>query len=299
MGLTQEEWAEKKSQLSNKIKEEISRKIIPLYSNTQEEWELKKSELDDNGVYVEYNIYQEILIEKIMKQYDIKIEGDLLKDFQFAMSWDEESAREVYLTPDYELSKLVSFLRQSFSCNSELIITSTIKGVKNKIEIKHEINLNNLYLLCDSLLYSKNGGIYQREFGWEEKASYYSQHKDDIISYTLPKDGTEKITYDDKIDVFAGVVDPYSEIELKKIIDYEHEYLKDGIIGYKELRKTNVRDMVLKLREEGIFDTSYKTISTKEACFLFDVMVELETIPHDLTLNNQEKYQYIKRVLLN
>ena len=299
MELTLEQWEEKKKQLSDEIKNKISDKIFKCLKFTKEEWEIKKIELHDNVVYKEHYFYESVLIEKVMQQYDIKFDGQLLEDFQFAMSWDEESAKEVFLTPNYELSKLVYFLRQSLYNDSNLTITSTIKGVKNKIEINHENNINNLYFLCDSLLYSRSGKEYEHEFDWKEKESYYSKHKEDVLYRTLHLDGTETIKYDNEINVFAGIVDAYSEIELKKIIEYENEEVKDSTNYYKEFRKTKIKDMVLELRVKGIFDKSFKTISTKEACFIFDVLVALETIPHDTTLNNQEKYQYIKRILLS
>ena len=218
MTLTLEEWEEKKKKLPQTVKDKIQKRGLKNFNNDIEKWNNFKIESPENYVFAEFSHYQELLVEELMSQYDINIPNKLMEDFIWAMSWDEESAQEVYLTPDYELAKLVDFLRQSFENDSNIVITSTIKGIKKKIEINHETNLAHLYNLCDSLLYSNRNYAYVEKFDLKEKENYYSLHKDDVRGELTHADGTKEILYNNKINIFSGTVDPYTEEELKKII---------------------------------------------------------------------------------
>lgn len=50
-------------------------------------------------------------------------------------------------------------------------------------------------------------------------------------------------------------------------------------------------------KEYGYFDNELNTISTEEACILYDTFDLIGLIQGDYSANNQEKYQYIKREL--
>ena len=58
-----------------------------------------------------------------------------------------------------------------------------------------------------------------------------------------------------------------------------------------------VQEIIKKLRETGVFNKELKTIATKEACFLYDILVCSDIIKLDPYFNGQEKYQFIKRFL--
>jgi hypothetical protein len=87
--------------------------------------------------------------------------------------------------------------------------------------------------------------------------------------------------------------------ELEMIINYENEIDIEFKKVHKKTLNKNLKNYIEKLRKEKKFNNSYKTISTDEACLLYDLLVAAERIPKNFspTMNNQEKYQHIKRII--
>jgi len=78
---------------------------------------------------------------------------------------------------------------------------------------------------------------------------------------------------------------------IDKIIQREKEKEK-GI--QKQYISRLLTFICYRARKFGVFDKSLKTISTSEACFLYDSFDLLGLIQGDVLAPNQEKYQYIK-----
>lgn len=65
----------------------------------------------------------------------------------------------------------------------------------------------------------------------------------------------------------------------------------------KEELKKLLKETIFSLKKKDLFNKNLKTIATNEACFLYDIFAFAKLIEADLTANNQEKYQLIKRYL--
>ena len=93
------------------------------------------------------------------------------------------------------------------------------------------------------------------------------------------------------------LTEPYTDEEIAQIIEYETNEAISRKGHNKKRLSIRIKKITEYLREEGVFSLDYETISTSEACFLFDTLVLLGVIGKDDTFNNQEKYQFIKAKL--
>lgn len=294
-----DKWIIKKKGLEEDLIKSIYDKIQLYFNKDRNFWcEFMKTN-PEGATYQEVRVFQHILVENLMKKYQIFWDDiNLLDDYIFHMSYYEDSARDVLLTPYFELAKLTEILLKAYNNESSIQLNAILGGIKNKVEIKENINIEYLHWMCDSLLHYYRQYEYRRVFGFQFKEPFHEIKKTTVIHSTQKEDGTWKEHFDDKIDVFSGLVQyTYSEKELEQIINYEKEDYTSSVKHYNNLLKIKLKDIIETLREKNIFQTYLKTISTNEACFLYDTYVALETIKVDDTMSNQEKFQFIKRWL--
>ena len=295
MGLTLEQWELRISNLPQSIREKFDKCFMSEYDISIEQWNANKTNYDCYDFSSEQYILNKVIVEDVTNKYGYNVNPEVIEELSFLLCWDDEFLNEFYFEPNYELALIVNFLRQASTSGSELTLTTTIKGIKSNINIKHKDNIEDLHIMCDSLLYAKFGSLYELQLNIPSKETHYSKNKDKMPSGFI--DANNNFLPNDKINVISGIVDPFSELEMKKIIEYEHTYNSSHSDSYKSLRKDNIKNAISLLKINDVFSKSLRTISTKEACCIYDILAELNTIIPDPTINNQEKYQYIKRSL--
>ena len=197
-----------------------------------------------------------------------------------------------------ELAKLDLLIREAMLKNDKITISTTIKNINKRVEVKNIENLEYISYFISSLLYCSQRGLYEIIYDWKSKKSLFENLNN------LPNIFSEYINLiaDNKGHIkklFAGYTEPYSVKELEMIIGFENEKDIEFKKESKKILNRNLKYYIEKLRNENKFNNSYKTISTDEACLLYDLLVAAERVPKgiSLTMNNQEKYQYIKRKL--
>lgn len=164
-----------------------------------------------------------------------------------------------------KLAELDILLRKSIKSNSKITFSTNIKSIKSTVEID-PILINDLILLVDSNLNRYSGDIYECEFQWTQ---------------INKSDGGK-----------------YSDEQIDQILKYENNNKKSH--DYYNKRKLSIRlkQSVFYLITEGVFNSDCKTISTSEACFIYDTLVDLEIIERsEFDIVPQEKYQFIKKEL--
>lgn len=214
-------------------------------------------------------------IETLIKKYDLNISEMDFKYLKGLLIFDIDCRNfNKYFAArpsQYDLINLSYILKTAQKHQTGINIKS--------ININHTINnqpiISDLILLIDTMIEYYQDGLFNWKFGWDFK---------------------EPIDHE----IFANLTEPYTEEEMLSILKYCQE--DELTIGAKEQLKTpkeirRSRSIVKRLRESGCFDNNYKTIKTNEACFIYDLLVIYDFLLEDLSANNQEKYQLIKRYL--
>ena len=178
---------------------------------------------------------------------------------------------------NYEIAELIRLLSDSIQADSELKISTTIKGIRKEVCLNNYSSIKrDLWLFANTFLEYRQDGLYQFEFD----IPFKEELQDGDDNY-LTKNHTE----------------PYSEIELSQIIEYE----KKSILNFEKSSKNRLAFKIQRIvdhyREEHVFNSDMKTIATNEACFLYDILNELGAIQADQSANNQDKYEFIKKEL--
>lgn len=177
----------------------------------------------------------------------------------------------------YEIAELIRLLTDSIEAESDLKISTTIKGIRKEVCLNSNSSIiPDLWFFVNTFLDYTQDGIYQFEFDIPFKEDL--QDRDDCY---LSKAYTE----------------PYSKTELSQIIEYEKMKIQNYEKSSKNMLAFKIQRIVEHYREEHIFDSTKKTIATNEACFLYDVMNLLGAIQADQSANNQDKYEFIKKEL--
>lgn len=168
-------------------------------------------------------------------------------------------------------------MSDSIQADSELKISTTIKGIRKEVSLNNYSSIKrDLWLFANTFLEHRQDGLYQFEFDIPFKEDL--QAGDDCY---LTKNYTEL----------------YSETELSQIIEYEKEKIQNVEKSSKNRLAFKIQCIVDHYREEHIFDSTKKTIATNEACFLYDALDVLGAIQADQSANNQDKYEFIKKEL--
>lgn len=244
---------------------------------------------------------QEEAIKNLAKKYNINLEGkspyrfntrmmiekhnslpenihlkafnafNLKKQIDTTKEWGMDIYRE-----NLEIAELIKLLSDSIQEKSKLNISTTIKGIKREVNISSFSSIRiHLWYLANTILEDVQDGLYQYEFDMLFKEKLSDGHPDLYRNYT----------------------EVYSEEELSKIIQYEKNQVYKVQKNSKKRFAIMLQRLVESYREDNVFDTTKKTIGTYEACFLYDSLDVLGVIQADLSANNQDKYEYIKKEL--
>lgn len=206
-------------------------------------------------------------IHRFGNKYNIKLTDRAITEFiqwfrmhKYLISMDELTNLKIAL--------LVELFNEAWESGEEISVSATIKGIRKTVKIDNNIDIQNISHNINNYLIALSSGYYEYQFGWELKESLTHSY-------------------------FPRV--PYDKEQISKIIEQEKK-LHIGVSN--KIGKTSPLSMFCYLfREHGIFDNKVKTIRTAEACFLYDALTCLGLYPKNELLNNQEKYQFIKRYL--
>lgn len=209
----------------------------------------------------------------MQEKYDITLEEIHLRNLlgRFSFPIKVENISKPYSVSAKSLADLDILLRNVIKNPSNITVSTTIKSIKSSVVLDSEI-ANDLLLFVDSLIEARTDGFYQYQFNWE--------FKEEIETGLVTK-----------------LTEPYSDEEISQIVEYETNKAISIKKQNKKRLSIKIKNLTEFLRKEGIFSLDYETISTSEACFIFDFLVLKGIIGKDETYNNQEKYQFIKSKL--
>lgn len=199
-----------------------------------------------------------------------------------------------------ELAELSSLIKKSLNGGKSI----KIKYDNINVEIMNKYNLEKILLFIDSLLEYEQNGIYKELFNLDSKKPLYQKYsrkkieqiKQEIYLNIISDAELKRILNIDTI--FSNFTEPYTDEETLKIVEYERfNYKKLDEHYNKKLVEAHLKRITATLKQGRIFDCDTKTIKTNEACFLFDLLVHFDIIEDDVSANNQDKYQFIKRHL--
>lgn len=174
-----------------------------------------------------------------------------------------------------EIAQIIEFLHEAQKHNSDITLSSTIKGVKKNINLNSSSELNiELWYLANAYLNKIQDGLYQFEFD-------------------IPFFDNEDYTFGWNI----NYPDVFTDDLLHKIIEYEKNVYEKSLKPIKSGLAYKIKRLVHFFRSDNVFDKTKKTIATNEACFLFDTLAYLGIIPETKTENNSDKYEFIKKEL--
>ena len=206
--------------------------------------------------------------------------------------------RDTFITDDsliIELAEFTKILLSSKKTDNPI----EIKYGNKRVKISNDLNKTRLNYVVNTLLEHEIRNDFSLGFPKD-------LYKDFFLKPSLKSrlEMHERSRDKDDYDMFQ-IID-FSKVlfnnhELNNIIDIVKEKGKIKNDKYSKSKKEQLRDLlnetISKLRKKELFNKNLKTIATNEACFLYDVFAFAKLIEADLTANNQEKYQYIKRHL--
>ena len=189
----------------------------------------------------------------------------------------------------YDLVRLIELLSKSLEKKQTKITISTkINGQNLSINITDYETIDHLWRSANIILDCMQDGEYKHLPKYDDE---YEGEYERLFDWYKDKE-----CYDvDVPKMYWGNIMPFTTSELEEIINYEMKSL-EKIANNSSKRISNILSRLIDFyKENGIFDNTTKTFKTNEGCFLYDCLAELEVISNDLSYNNQEKYQYIKR----
>lgn len=185
-----------------------------------------------------------------------------------------------------EKAKLLLLLKVAYQKKSSIKISIT-KGIANSVELINLDTIEELIFYLDKDIYSERGKLYEDIFGWESKIKIdnfeYGSKTDKLI---------ELFELAQQTDDNQEIIDTDS---LKQIINMEANAIKQDKYNDKTHLKFKIQYVVKTLKDKKIFKSNLKTIASNEACLIYDLFAFANLVPADISINNQEKYQFIKR----
>lgn len=223
--------------------------------------ELKKERFEKDKLYKKYNVSLTFAQDMTLDNTFINISQSRIDKM-----FEERTKRR-------ELVELDLMLRKAIGNNSEITLSTTIKSVKTNVKLRYGENLSDLLSFTDTLLEKRQN---------ETDPSVYKSQ--------LDIQAKEELEWG----LISGFTEPYSEEEIKKI--HEYEMISDKMFGKikKKWLSVRIKKIVKYFKEEGVFKSEYETISTQEACFLYDILCFKGVIEANVTYIDQDKYQWIK-----
>ncbi len=252
----------------------------------------KKEELDKERLsqWLKMDAEIEESFQSIISKYNYEEHLESIKgSFIFFKSMIEDVLGKYNKSNNLELIELISLLD---SCRDNKITISgivshpkkgEIKSQVKKVELSSKLDLFYLDLWATTRLEHSQDGLYQYKFNWDfkEKLKHYKQNR-------------EVVEYDD------FYVEPYTDEELAKILDYERTKKKNEKNYTRNAEYGRCLAFYYNLLQKKDFFTAHKEKEktgkasgiTKEYSFMYDCLVILEaTEPLD---ENKEKYTKVK-----
>lgn len=196
-------------------------------------------------------------------------------------------APKTYDYREYELIQLFYNLKESLA-NKNLQIKTKKGSVSNILNItSNNIIVELLLSVNNSLINFMNYPENQVGYKISGKPNHFDKsyitesellelHSD--IESRLIKEATSKfytLCTNDEIDIIKSKLDFYNDNKYQ---------------GTKKL----IKILLSKFKEHGVFSSKLKTISTNEACFIYDMLGFVDIVPNVDILCSQEKYQFVK-----
>jgi hypothetical protein len=233
-------------------------------------------------------------IERLVKLYNLP-ESDEYTGLIVTQVW---VYRDTFISDDsliIELAEFTKILLSSKKTDNPI----EIKYGNKRVKISNDLNKTRLNYVINTLLEREIRHNYSLRFTED-------LYKDFALKPSLKTcmDMYESSSDKDDFSMFQ-IIDfskvLYSIEELSKIIDTVKEKGKFQSNKYTNLKKDQLRKLLKEtistLKKKELFNKNLKTIATNEACFLYDIFAFAKLLENDLSANNQEKYQLIKRYL--
>jgi len=231
-------------------------------------------------------------IKEFLKKYPYKLESYhfFLLEKLWNFHHDRESDKVMFPKVErlyFEMAGFIALLKKAQKFRDRISIKYKDGS---SIEIENPENIDYLLSKMNDLLISNRHEDYMEVFGWEERGKIPSEN---ISKYKTRVSEDEYNYLIASLNESDYIEEPYNEEEIKKIYKYEKAqmYLYNPVMKQRlSFYLTLIVDQFVK---DGIFKSGLKTISTEDACFLYDYLL-LIGITDDETRNRHEKYEYIK-----
>ncbi|MFZ4799728.1 MAG: hypothetical protein ACOYMA_19705 [Bacteroidia bacterium] len=267
----------------------------------------KKIATETNFQTDEYNVFNnEIIntyydnlkdeINPLITKYKFK-DHNLTTSIVVNLIWEY---KELFPTNDsylLEIAEFLNLLLRSTSSDESI----ELKYGSKKIRIQSEITKQRISYLINTLLVEEIRDDFTLDFPVNLVKFYRFNKELKEQNVVLNTDQTVQSNYNSKIINLSAEL--LTKQELEHVLNFARRKYgqvdidKHSKIKRKDLIKT-INKIIYKLREIDVFNKSLKTIGTKEACFLYDILALTGILEPDPYFNNQEKFQYIKRRFL-
>lgn len=232
------------------------------------------------------------LLEKMTKEYGIPGEINKLRlhDICTEIVWYEASG-----DADVKNSVELLLLLKTSLENKTGIRVSNLKGISVKCDYYDFGSIYHIIRMLETKLFFKRAVYYDDVFRWDILSEYdfLPEHFEvDFIRRNWSSSGGW-------FKIFNAHKSPYSISQLQEILEHEKNLILYENDAEKNKKPNKIIRAVNLLKAQGNFRTDIKTIATNEACFIYDLMEASaqDFEPSPLPLTNQEKYQYIKRII--
>lgn len=195
-------------------------------------------------------------------------------------------------TKYFELISLIEILNEARK-GGEITIKYNKGNDILKLEMLNKYLVGYLWSTMNNLLVHNRHSLYMKAFDWEEREEVEPNDYEKYQSKMTKKE------YEDMQILFKyleNIFIPYNKDEIARILRFEKGQM-DLTMNKDRTLLSFLLNMTVKLfKAGGIFSTKQKTISTEDACFLYDYLILLG-IMKDHRLNNKRKYDIIKNEL--
>ena len=205
--------------------------------------------------------------------------------------------KELFPKNDTYALELAEFLNILFrSINSDNAIE--LKFSSKKIKIQSEITKQRISYLINTLLIEelRDDFTLDTELNIDKSFRFKNDLKELIKNIDIEQ-SVQSNLYSKIINLSSELLTSQELTAILNIIRLKNSQI--NIDKYSNLKrndlKVKIKNIITELRKINVFDNSLKTIGTKEACFLYDILGLSNIIEIDPFFNNQEKFQYIKR----
>lgn len=245
---------------------------------------------NQDDVKIDFDDFQQLVDEKI-SEYNISEKINKLKLFDICTEivWYQTSGNENIKNT----VKLLILMKTALNNKTGIRVQSL--SANDKCDYNDFGTMHQIIRWMETKLFLERGVYYDEIFYWDVCKKYKlipdQYHIDLVRTSWIYSGGWDYILKSD--------IEPYSMEQLNIILNNENDLIIYEKQAEQNCKANKIAKAILFLKESGIFKKDLKTIATNEACFLYDVMeASSQQFPvSEIPLNNQEKYQYIKRYL--